>query len=197
MKNNLTGKKFHRLTVLGDDGTRTKGKKIKWLCECECGNRIHSTGDNLQAGRTKSCGCLNAEIRRFEDLTGFENEYIKVVQHVGTSSSQKARWACVCKTCGNSFIADAHNLKRYKSCGCLPKGANKEYLDSIRNPKSKWDDNLYKTNTTGVRGVSWNEKQKKFIASIGAKGKKIYLGSFETIEEAKEARKSAEKMYWR
>lgn len=42
-----------------------KGSKfIKWLCQCDCGNEIITTGSCLKSGSTKSCGCLNNEKRR-------------------------------------------------------------------------------------------------------------------------------------
>lgn len=56
-KLNLVGQKFGRLTVIEDDGSRTKSKEILWKCECECGNVKHVRGADLKAGHTKSCGC--------------------------------------------------------------------------------------------------------------------------------------------
>lgn len=55
----LTGQKFGRLTVI------KRAENIKdrtaWLCKCECGNIIKTTGHNLKTGNTKSCGCLARE----------------------------------------------------------------------------------------------------------------------------------------
>lgn len=63
----LTGQRFERLTVLyksNDYYISPKGKKlIKWVCKCDCGNEIITTGNNLNNGSTKSCGCLNDEKR--------------------------------------------------------------------------------------------------------------------------------------
>lgn len=55
----LTGQKFGRLTVIKQNGHR--GKKVTWLCRCECGNYITVTRDGLTCGHTKSCGCINRE----------------------------------------------------------------------------------------------------------------------------------------
>jgi hypothetical protein len=41
-----------------------------------------------------------------------------------------------------------------------------------------------KNNKSGFKGVSWNVKAMKFTASIRNKGTKLYLGSYETPEEA-------------
>lgn len=51
-KNNLTNKKFGRLTVIEWVGNG------KWKCECECGNIVNVETSNLNNGNTKSCGCL-------------------------------------------------------------------------------------------------------------------------------------------
>lgn len=52
----LTGQKFGKLTVIKKDGY--KGKRIAWLCLCECEKEIIVSGSNLVTGHTKSCGCL-------------------------------------------------------------------------------------------------------------------------------------------
>jgi hypothetical protein len=55
----LTGRQFHRLTVLSYVG------KGKWLVKCSCdGNECSVFGNNLRRGRTKSCGCLGRELSR-------------------------------------------------------------------------------------------------------------------------------------
>ena len=55
----LTGQKFGRLTVVKQNGH--KGKKVAWLCRCDCGNYTTVTGSELKTGGTKSCGCINKE----------------------------------------------------------------------------------------------------------------------------------------
>lgn len=57
---NLTGKKYGRLTVLGLSDKRS-GRKSYWVCQCECGNKKLVRGDVLKAGDVKSCGCLKKE----------------------------------------------------------------------------------------------------------------------------------------
>jgi len=51
---------------------------------------------------------------------------------------------------------------------------------------------LYRNNTSGVRGVSWNPLNKNWIATIRFQNKHYSLGSFDDIEDAKEARRVAE-----
>lgn len=60
----LTGRKIGRLTVLGFPALRvfSKTKKMYWLCQCECGNKLRILGESLRTGRSQSCGCLRAEL---------------------------------------------------------------------------------------------------------------------------------------
>ena len=47
-------------------------------------------------------------------------------------------------------------------------------------------------NTTGYTGVTLNKNSGKYIARISKNGKRIYLGTFDTFEEAVQARHEAE-----
>lgn len=53
---NLVGQVFNKLTVL--KRVIDEQDKVKWLCQCECGNTVVVRGDSLKSGHTKSCGCL-------------------------------------------------------------------------------------------------------------------------------------------
>lgn len=57
---NLAGQTFGRLTVVEQSGF-TKDRKLKWLCECSCGNMHVAVGKDLKSGHTKSCGCYRKE----------------------------------------------------------------------------------------------------------------------------------------
>lgn len=55
----LTGKKFGRLTVLGlGESLR---KVLRWDCRCECGGKALVHGASLKSGNTQSCGCVQRE----------------------------------------------------------------------------------------------------------------------------------------
>lgn len=55
--NNLTGKKFGKLTVVKRAGS-TKYHCANWECLCDCGNKKIISSNHLLTGNTKSCGCL-------------------------------------------------------------------------------------------------------------------------------------------
>lgn len=69
--NDLTGKRFGELTVIGKDKERY-GKGVFWKCSCSCGNVKSYRTNILQKGKVLSCGCRNRKMsseRAFNDLT--------------------------------------------------------------------------------------------------------------------------------
>lgn len=52
----LTGKRFHRLVVIGYVG------KSRWRCRCDCGTIKVVRADCLKDHTTVSCGCYNREV---------------------------------------------------------------------------------------------------------------------------------------
>lgn len=59
LKNDLTGQRFGRLTVIGVDDR--KSRKTYFYCRCDCGNVKSVRSDSLTAGAIRSCGCLKKE----------------------------------------------------------------------------------------------------------------------------------------
>lgn len=62
-------------------------------------------------------------------------------------------------------------------------------LDNQRNK------NKQKNNTSGINGVHWDKRRRKWIASVSIKQKVIYLGGFDDINDAKHAREMANIKY--
>ena len=58
----LTGMKFGRLTVIARAENDKQGK-ARWLCSCECGNKVIVEGAKLRRGQ-KACSCLIKEGNR-------------------------------------------------------------------------------------------------------------------------------------
>lgn len=58
----LTGQTFGRLYVVARAvKTRASNKQAMWVCKCTCGQTVIVDGYSLRSGRTKSCGCYQAE----------------------------------------------------------------------------------------------------------------------------------------
>ena len=194
-KIDLTGNIYGRLTVITDAGSRTKTGRVLWLCECSCGNKVHVQSQNLKDGRTKSCGCLNDEKKRerFKDLSGNETDNFKIIDRA-YSKNQRVWWNCICKHCGASVILNNNLIDHQTSCGCR-RGANKNYMNSIRDPKSLKSTKPTAKSTTGVRGVYYNKRKKRYQVFINVDKKTKYLGSYASLEEATKIRREAEEEF--
>ena len=59
---NLSGQRFGRLLVIGLVG-KTDAQKCVWLCQCDCGVETEVVAASLKNGVTKSCGCLDRELK--------------------------------------------------------------------------------------------------------------------------------------
>jgi hypothetical protein len=55
-KDNIIGRKFGLLTVI-ESMSPTPAGHSRWLCECECGNKVSRTSTSMKRSRYSSCGC--------------------------------------------------------------------------------------------------------------------------------------------
>ena len=95
----LSGLVFERLTVVGRAPNR-KDARAYWDCKCLCGSKVIVSSSDLGTGHTKSCGCLNAEVRRTKPL-----------KHGHNRSATYTSWRNMLARCGNP------NDPRYSSYG--------------------------------------------------------------------------------
>ena len=137
----LTGKRFGRLVVLGEGdpyiSPSGKVKSKRWICKCDCGNtKLIQTG-TLTHGKAKSCGCLQRELAKEHiktiqghntvDLTGQRFGRLTALYCVGNDSSRSKVWRCVCD-CGNEVDEPANRLRNggVLSCGCYQRDRTSE-----------------------------------------------------------------------
>lgn len=133
----LTGQKFGRLEVLKQAG-KDKWRNFRWLCKCNCGNKVIVSSGHLRNGSIKSCGCL--VVKHGHCKNGKETvEYRswKHMKHRCTNSNDK-RWEDyggrkikVCKRWLNSFsnfLTDMGECPRGRSLD--RKNNNKNYCKS-------------------------------------------------------------------
>lgn len=64
---NLIGHKYGRLTVISFAGYN-KHQRTLWQCRCECGAITVVQGSCMRSGHTKSCGCLEKETKKKNNL---------------------------------------------------------------------------------------------------------------------------------
>lgn len=196
MKLDLTGNKYGRLTVLGDVGKRTGKGRVLWHCLCECGRVTFVRADHLKNGSVVSCGCLNEEKKheRFKDLSSTETDNFKVIDRA-YSKNQRVYWNCICKHCGNHTELQSSQIERYSSCGCKHNSSSKERMAEISDPESLKTNRPTAKSTTGVRGVYYNKRKKRYVAYINVDKKSKYLGSSIDLKEAADIRRKAEIEY--
>ena len=130
MKEDLTGQKFGRLTVIGrgDDYISPRGVREKrWETVCDCGKHTFSSKYSLIHGTARSCGCLRneragecAKVQKAIDITGEKYGRLTAIQPVEHVKGKGVLWLCKCD-CGNTTIKPAKELRNghVKSCGCL------------------------------------------------------------------------------
>lgn len=114
-KNDLTGKKFGRLTVIRDTGKRPN-RVVVYECICDCGNVKEVIGNNLSRGKSKSCGCLKGATK---DLTGKIFGELTAIKELRERKSGNKVWLCRC-SCGKMHKATANALifAEVRTCGC-------------------------------------------------------------------------------
>ncbi len=120
----LSGKTFGKLFVIEYAGVSSSRNSI-WRCRCSCDNKIVLvTGASLNAGRTKSCGCLKFEIGKIKS----ENRRLSIigslfhkliVDSIYQITPKDTYFKCKCE-CGNTTIVRGSALVSgtTKSCGC-------------------------------------------------------------------------------
>lgn len=115
---NLTGRRFHFLTVQGELGIRRGGNRV-WRCLCDCGRYHMVTTHHLTHGQVKSCGCIPSN--KPVDLQGKKFGRLTVIGLTeDRKSNGSAVWKCRCD-CGNEVNVSSGNLNmgRTVSCGCV------------------------------------------------------------------------------
>jgi len=189
----LEGQRFNKLTVLAEAG-RGKHGEVLWKCLCDCGKETIVGAKELRKSEIKSCGCIRVmriEGQRFGRLT--------VIEEAGRKDG-KVLWRCLCD-CGNETTVTSRNLRFgcVRSCGCISLERTKEMVSELLSENCFEGTNLLKlnekpgkTNTSGFRGVSFSKQTKKWRATIVLSKKHYWLGSYDTLEAAAEARREAE-----
>lgn len=218
--NNNEGQTFYYLTILKYQYTKNRHKY--YLCKCKCGNEKIINIDNLKSGKTKSCGCYNKKLlqqrRKKCNEYEFNNEYV-----IGITSNTKEKFYfdledfdkikdyCWYKDRFGYVvnIKDRKNIKLHKLItntneDTIVDHINRNKLDNRKcnlrictKQQNNFNTNISKNNTSGYKGVYWDKSRGKWSASIGYNYKTIFLGRYNTKEEAYKKRLEAEEKYYK
>ncbi|MCI0767436.1 AP2 domain-containing protein [Bacillus sp. TL12] len=204
--NDISGKAFGKLTVI--ERADNQGRRVMWLCKCDCGNEVIVRSSHLTTGATISCGCArikhghSSAREASSEYSSWHNMITRCTYKKHESfKDYKDRGITVCDRwlSFDNFIADMgekpfpnysieriDNDKGYYPENCI--WADRKTQQ--RNQRVRHD------NESGIRGVYFETRSGKYKAIIYMGKKRIQLGSFDNIEEAKQARLKAEQEYW-
>ena len=219
----MVGNKFGRLTVIerAEDRFTCSGYKIIcWKCKCECQNITIVEGKKLKSGHTRSCGCLQKENtskrkKKYNTYDLSNNIGIGYTNSKIPFYFDREDYNKICYFCWNiddNGYLFTHNgdkiirlhqmiLKVDENRVVDHKNGNKsdnrkENLRVASLSQNSQNHKLYKNNKSGVSGVRFNKDRNKWEASITYHKKAIFLGRFMDFNEAVNARKRAEDIYF-
>jgi hypothetical protein len=204
----ISGQRFGKLVAKKKTDKKAGHRGYLWECKCDCGNTAFVAISDLTSGNTQSCGCVLNEKRenqkqKRKDIIGDKYGKLTVVEVVGVDKYRAVLYKCKCD-CGNETILSKRALvsNNTTSCGCV--GIENRLNNMILKPHdtrekytrlSSLNQKISVRNKTGVKGV-FKHKNGSFVATIGFKKDKKYLGMYPTLEEATKARKRAEEEYF-
>jgi hypothetical protein len=220
----LVGERFGRLVVTSFSHREIKNGNYSyfWTCDCDCGTKNFVTSSSNLMGKTTSCGCYHLEVlgrNKKHNTYEFVDDYVVGYTEKGEKFFfDKEDYDLILSLDSYWFLEDEYvrvRLERNKerkriSMHHLVLGIDEKVeIDHINThaydnrksnlriaDKSKNGMNigLRKNNTSGATGVY--RIRKKWGAQITYEGKVIYLGIYDTFEEAVAARKEAEQKYF-
>ena len=195
----------------------------QWLCKCDCGNQKIVNGNALKRGAIKSCGCLQKEVARkqgknntkanrysftpkygigydcnnkefYFDLEDYNKikDYCWYVESDGyvrcLYKGNKIYLHRIITNCPNGLCIDHINRKPYDN-----RKFNLRLATKRQNNKNT---TLKSNNKSGVIGVCWYARDKKWEANITVDYQTVHLGKFANKDDAIKSRLQAEADYF-
>lgn len=162
----MTGEKYGLLTVLNRVEERAKkGRHVKWICSCECGNTTIVDASDLRKHHIISCGCKrlsSGEIKVRDCLLqngiSFMMQY--VITELTTKNNGNPRIDFAITDNDKNIIAfiEYQGLQHYKDCGIFGKQAREE-TDEMKRSYCK-DRNIQ------LFEIKYNENVNESVAKI-------------------------------
>lgn len=204
------GGKFGKVTVVEILGYKGGHRHIKY--RCECGTVKTSNIYTIIGNPNFNCGCLNK-------LAAKERR----TSHNKSKTTEYKTWQRMKKRCSNAECKDypeyggrgievcdgwLNSFENFlEDMGERPEGMTLDRIDVNGNyeptncrwatPQTQaYNQRVYKVNTSGKTGVTWNKKSSKWESRISKEGKEIALGFFDNKGDAIKVREEAELKYY-
>ena len=136
----LTGRRFDNVTVL--EKAKSKDGERRWVCECDCGNKVEFSTRQLLHRSNLSCGCKKWKFPPYKrcnqvDLSGMQFDYLTVIEYI-ENGENRGKWKCICK-CGNiTYVSQTALMEHHKkSCVCLLRNKARKREEKYPNRLSK------------------------------------------------------------
>lgn len=108
----LTGLEFGRLRIIELLGKHNTRSGLIWMAECSCGNLKEVCSSDLSSGSTRSCGCLEREVRG-EHMEKFSRKYST---HGLSGTKEYDAWKRIIQRCTNPLNPDYEVYSKIGVC---------------------------------------------------------------------------------
>lgn len=209
----MTGLRIGKFIVLKYHSSDERGDSL-WLCRCKCGSEKIFKGKYLRSHRPASCGCARVypgPLRHGMTGTPLHCRWKAMLERCLNVNGPNfknygGRGICVCdrwlvfenfRDDMGADYAEGLTLDRIdNSKGYVPdncRWTDRREQSRNRRKSSEWDFKVdpISTSTSGTRGAYWDKIKNYWFSVIRLDGKRVYLGSFRTKEEAGAAYQAA------
>lgn len=209
----LKNQKFGRLLVLEKIGV--VNHRVLWRCICDCGNECNASSHDLCGGKKKSCGCLKKENKSVyvhgKSKERIHKEWRGILHRCKNPSASHyenygGRGITVCDEWKEDFMSfyewsmqngyeDNLTLDRKDN----DKGYSPENCRWVTHMENCHNRGVRKDSSTGCAGVTIRKMASGKIwyrVHITTNYKRLYVGKYDSLNEAIRARKEAEERYW-
>lgn len=199
-------------------------KRYYWLCKCKCGNEFIAETSQLNMRKKTDCGCMKGErlskAKRKCNTYKFNEDYISVFDenynefYIDFDDLDKIKNRYWYKTNEGYIISRINHTKSFTilhrflleieeltefevdHINHIKYDNRKENLRICTSSQNKMNIGLRRNNTSGVTGVNWQKNMCMWRVRIKKNRVEIALGFYKYFDDAVQARKRAEKIYF-